>query len=378
MADVTISALSKRFGGSDSEAVIDDLDLHIQEGELLVLLGASGCGKTTTLRCLAGLESPSEGTISFGDRVVYDASRRVDVPAEKRNVGMVFQSYALWPHMTVRKNIGYPLKVRRNKEGLRDGWVEKAAAMVDCSHLLDRYPGQLSGGQQQRVALARGIVSRPDLMLFDEPLSNLDAQLRELVRTELHALHRQMGFTAVFVTHDQDEALALGDRMAILRGGRVEQCAAPRTVFEDPASDYVAEFIGMADTVRLTRSDTVWSHAGGTTATLDIPRGHDAVDVRIRPDDVQVRAGGAPARPGELVVEAVVTDVVYGGRHVDATMTVEGGSPLRARVPVGAAEAVVAPGERVGVAFPADKVRVFDGVTGQAVARTEQPARVSA
>jgi len=378
MADVTISALSKRFGGSDSEAVIDDLDLHIDEGELLVLLGASGCGKTTTLRCLAGLESPSEGTISFGDRVVYDAGRRVDVPTDKRNVGMVFQSYALWPHLTVRKNIGYPLKVRRNKEGLRAGWVEEAAAMVDCSHLLDRYPGQLSGGQQQRVALARGIVSRPDLVLFDEPLSNLDAKLRELVRTELHALHRRMGFTAVFVTHDQDEALALGDRMAILKDGRVEQCDAPRTVFENPATDYVAEFIGMADTVRLTRSDNVWTHPGGAVSGLEIPRGHDVVDVRIRPDDVEVRSSGATAQPGELVVDAVVSDVVYGGRHVDATMTVEGGSALRAQVPVGAAEAVVTPGDRVAVVFPADRVRVFDGSTGAAVARTERPMQVSA
>ncbi len=378
MADVTISALSKRFGGSGSEAVIDDLDLHIDEGELLVLLGASGCGKTTTLRCLAGLESPSEGTISFGDRVVYDASRRVDVPAEKRNIGMVFQSYALWPHLTVRKNIAYPLKVRRNKEGLREGWVEEAAAMVDCSHLLDRYPGQLSGGQQQRVALARGIVSRPDLVLFDEPLSNLDAKLREVVRSELHALHRRMGFTAVFVTHDQDEALALGDRMAILRGGRVEQCAAPRTVFESPTTDYVAEFIGMADTVRLTRSDTVWSHPGGGTVILDVPRGHDVVDVRIRPDDVEVRPRGAAARPGEIVVEALVSDVVYGGRHVDATMSVDGGSPLRARVPVGAGERVVAPGERVDVVFPAPSVRVFDGVTGQAVAAVASASQVPA
>src|SRR5829696_3443053 len=172
MSHVSIHSLTKRFEGKPPTTPVDDLELEIEEGEFLVLLGPSGCGKTTTLRCLAGLETPSTGRITFGSTTMFDADRRVNVAPEKRNIGMVFQSYALWPHLTVRKNIRYPLKARRIKEG----WVEETAQLVDCAALLDRYPAQLSGGQQQRVALARGIVARPDLVLFDEPLSNLDAR----------------------------------------------------------------------------------------------------------------------------------------------------------------------------------------------------------
>src|SRR5205814_3183671 len=183
----------------------------------------SGCGKTTTLRCIAGLETGENGSIAFGDRTVFDAERRTNVPPNKRNIGMVFQSYALWPHMTVRKNIGYPLRTRRIKGAQAKGWIEKVAALVDTTQLLDRHPAQLSGGQQQRIALARGLVARPELVLFDEPLSNLDARLRDQVRAELHELHQRLHFTAVFVTHDQSEALALGDRIAIMRSGKIEQ-----------------------------------------------------------------------------------------------------------------------------------------------------------
>ena len=189
---------------------IDNLDLEIEPGEFLVLLGPSGCGKTTTLRCIAGLETGEEGSIEIGDGAVFDASRGINVPPNKRNLGMVFQSYALWPHMTVRKNIAYPLRTRGIKGDKANQWIEEVAALVDTSALLDRYPSQLSGGQQQRVALSRGLVARPEIVLFDEPLSNLDARLRDLVRTEIHELHARIGFTAVYVTHDQVEALALG------------------------------------------------------------------------------------------------------------------------------------------------------------------------
>ena len=178
---------------------------------------------------------------------MFDAARRLNLPPNKRSIGMVFQSYALWPHMKVRKNIAYPLKARKLKQGLREGWVEQAAAQVDCSALLDRYPAQLSGGQQQRVALARGLVARPELVLFDEPLSNLDARLRDQVRIEIHELHTRLGFTAVFVTHDQSEALALGDRLAIMKQGKIEQYDTPEQVYEQPASEYVAAFIGISN-----------------------------------------------------------------------------------------------------------------------------------
>ncbi len=262
MSHVSIHSMTKRFDGKPPATPVDDLDLEIEEGEFLVLLGPSGCGKTTTLRCLAGLETPNTGQIQFGSATMFDAERRVNLSPDKRNIGMVFQSYALWPHMTVRKNIEYPLKARRLKEGIKNGWVEETAALVDCGGLLDRYPAQLSGGQQQRVALARGLVARPELVLFDEPLSNLDARLRDQVRAEIHELHGRLGFTAVFVTHDQSEALALGDRLAIMRNGRIEQYDTPEGVFEHPATEYVAAFIGMSNRLVCERADNGWGCDG--------------------------------------------------------------------------------------------------------------------
>lgn len=364
MASVSINGLTKRFGGARSDAVIDDLHLEIADGELLVLLGASGCGKTTTLRCLAGLETPTEGTVLLGDRAVYDGKRGVEVPAEKRSVGMVFQSYALWPHMTVRKNIAYPVKVRKIREGLREGWVEEVAEMVDCGHLLDRYPSQLSGGQQQRVALARGIVARPDLVLFDEPLSNLDAKLRMQVRADLHALHERLGFTSVFVTHDQDEALALADRIAIMRAGRIEQCASPEEIFERPATDYVAEFMGMSNRLLLTRTGDGWAVTGGTATRLPV-RGHEGdVIARARPDQLRIVTGAT----GGLAVAATVTGTVYGGRHVDVTLDADG---VRLQARVDAVASRVATGDRVTVEMDVDRVRYFDAATELALTQAE-------
>src|SRR5690606_31092716 len=181
------------------------------------------------------------------------------VPPEKRDLGMVFQSYALWPHRTVRQNIGYPLKVRKlTKELKEEKWVEQAAELVDCGALLDRYPHQLSGGQQQRVALARGLVSRPRLVLMDEPLSNLDALLRVRVRNELHELHQRLGFAGLYVTHDQSEAMALGDRVAVMNKGRIEQIGTPQDVFERPETSYVANFVGITNVLDLAREDGRW------------------------------------------------------------------------------------------------------------------------
>src|SRR5436190_5516488 len=268
MANVSIRGLTKRFGGATPTTAIDNLDLEIDEGEFLVLLGPSGCGKTTTLRCIAGLETAEEGTVSFGDRIVFDGRGGTNVPPNKRNIGMVFQSYALWPHMTVRKNIGYPLRTRKIKGQQANEWIEDVARLVDTANLLDRYPAQLSGGQQQRVALSRGLVARPDLVLFDEPLSNLDARLRDLVRTEIHELHSRLNFTAIYVTHDQVEALALGDRLAIMRSGALEQLGTPEQIFEEPATDYVAGFIGMGNRITVERDDRGWSHNGEVVTGL--------------------------------------------------------------------------------------------------------------
>jgi iron(III) transport system ATP-binding protein len=333
---VRINGLTKKFAGKPPTTAMDDLTLEIEQGEFLVLLGPSGCGKTTTLRCMAGLEKPDEGQITLADTTVFDSTRRLNLPPDKRNIGMVFQSYALWPHMSVRKNIGYPLKARKIDKGISKGWVEETADLVDCGQLLDRYPGQLSGGQQQRVALARGLVSRPDVVLFDEPLSNLDARLRDLVRAQLHELHNRVGFTAVFVTHDQSEALALGDRMAIMRAGRIEQFDTPERVFEEPDSEYVAEFIGMSNRLPFERREGGWIFAGQRMEGSGLPVGasHGEVSVRLRPDDLMLLPREQPLPPGSVHFPASVVDAEFGGRHMDVTITV-GGARLHASVPSG-------------------------------------------
>lgn len=354
--------LRKSFG---SNTIVDGLDLAVEDGEFVVLLGPSGCGKTTTLRCLAGLETPESGSITFRDRAVYDGDKRVNVPAYKRNIGMVFQSYALWPNMTVRQNIRYPLKVRRMKSAISDGAVEKAAEMVDCGALLDRYPAQLSGGQQQRVAVARGLVAQPDLVLFDEPLSNLDARLRDQVRTEIHQLHQRLGFSAVFVTHDQSEAFALGDRLAIMRSGRLEQYDVPQRVFEEPSSDYVAAFIGMSNRIELVRGQAGWTTPAGERIELgartpDRSAGDRAV-ARLRPEDLHLHRTLDEAPQGAVALAGTLVTSEYGGRHHDVLIAA-GGQQLRLQAESrehGAWLAAAAAGAPVAVSFSPADVRVF-------------------
>jgi iron(III) transport system ATP-binding protein len=336
VANVSIRSLTKRFGGKTPTTAIDALDLKIEEGEFLVLLGPSGCGKTTTLRCIAGLETAEEGTIAFGERTVFDTGSRVNVPPNKREIGMVFQSYALWPHMTVRKNIGYPLRTRRMKRDQANEWIDEVAALVDTSQLLDRYPGQLSGGQQQRIALARGLVARPQIVLFDEPLSNLDARLRDQVRSEIHELHARLGFTAVYVTHDQVEALALGDRLAIMRAGAIEQLATPDHVFEEPASEYVAAFIGMANRLVFERQNGTWTLDGERVdGDLDaVGSASGTVVARTRPEDIRLAPADEDTPAGSLSFPAILVDSEFGGRHLDVAITV-GSTRVLGRIPAG-------------------------------------------
>jgi iron(III) transport system ATP-binding protein len=359
VSTVTIEGLVKHFHGNPPTKAVDGLDLQIEEGEFLILLGPSGCGKTTALRCLAGLETPSDGRIEFGDRDVFNASRRINVSPDKRNIGMVFQSYALWPHLTVRKNIAYPLRARKLKHGLKGGWVEETADLVDCRALLDRYPAQLSGGQQQRVALARGLVARPELVLFDEPLSNLDARLRDQVRAELHELHTRLGFTAVFVTHDQSEALALGDRLAVMRQGRIEQYDTPEQIFERPATEYVAAFLGMANRLVCRCVDGRWIAEGEVMAGAPVqatPSG-TSLAVRLRADDVGLHPPGVDPTPDRTTVDVHVLDAEYAGRHMDVVVQL-GETRLQARIPTGDAgnwARRAAPGDRLVASFrPAD------------------------
>src|SRR5918911_524601 len=251
-----IRNLVKTFGATRSEKhrrvhAVDDISFDVKDGELFTLLGPSGCGKTTTLRCIAGLEMPDHGEIAIDGRVLFSSEKGVRVPANERGLGMVFQSYAIWPHMNVFKNVAFPLEVlpRRKRPARRElrERVERALTVVRLDHLADRQATDLSGGQQQRLALARALVMEPSLLLLDEPLSNLDAKLRAEMVFELKRLQRELGLTAVYVTHDQVEALAMSDWVAVMRDGKIEQVGRPREVYEAPRSRFVADFIGTSN-----------------------------------------------------------------------------------------------------------------------------------
>jgi multiple sugar transport system ATP-binding protein len=241
MAGILIYGLTKYF---QTIPAVDRIDLEIAENEFLVLLGPSGCGKTTTLRCIAGLEQPDWGEIYIGEQCVYSDGREIDVPPKQRDAGFVFQNYALYPHMTVYKNVAFGLTIRKTSKSVIRSRVEKALRLVDLEGFEDRLPKQLSGGQQQRVAIARTIVRNPHVLLFDEPLSNLDPKLRVPLRAELKQLHRRIGSTALYVTHDQTEAMVLGDRIAVMRDGRIEQIAKPGELYRNPKTIFTANFTG--------------------------------------------------------------------------------------------------------------------------------------
>lgn len=252
-AMVTLRSLRKQFRRKNGDIVsaIDDVTLTVAPGEFLVLLGPSGCGKTTLLRTIAGLEVPDSGTITIQGRSVFDTAAGISLPPERRDLGMIFQSYALWPHMTVAKNVAYPLKARRaglTRAEIQEK-VDRILGLLGLSALAESFPSQLSGGQQQRVALARALIGGRRLILFDEPLSNVDAKVRETLRRELKSMQTELGFSAVYVTHDQTEAMELADRIAVVNHGRVEQLADPQTLYDEPVSRYVADFIGAANLV---------------------------------------------------------------------------------------------------------------------------------
>jgi iron(III) transport system ATP-binding protein len=365
MTRVTVQGLTRRFPGTPPALAVDALDLEVEEGEFLALLGPSGCGKTTTLRSVAGLERPDAGRITIGDTTVFDAGRRVDVPPDKRRIGMVFQSYALWPHLTVRRNLAYPLRAQGQRAALDSGRVEEVARVVECEGLLDRLPAQLSGGQQQRVALARALVADPALILFDEPLSNLDARLRDQMRSELHRIHRARPFTAVYVTHDQSEALALGQRIAIMRDGRIEQLGTPEDIFERPASEYVAAFIGMANRLVVRAGDT-GPAVGGTAlvgATERLPAG--PVALRFGPHDARLVPGAQAVAADEVGLAVRVLDAEFGGRHRHVTVTAgPGTAALRLsllRGDAGSFARRIAVGDELVMAFSPARVAAFPG-----------------
>jgi iron(III) transport system ATP-binding protein len=244
MASVRLEMLRKSFG---RVAAVRDISIEFQDGEMTSVLGPSGCGKTTTLNLIAGFIDPDGGSIRFGDRLIADAARGFSVPPDKRDLGMVFQSYALWPHLNVGENVAYGLKMRNVARADREIAARRSLQRVRLEHCVDRYPHELSGGQQQRVALARALAYSPQILLFDEPLSNLDAQLREEMRLELKEIHRSVGITAVYVTHDQAEAMAISDTIAVMGDGEILQVGSPRELYEEPVNVRVARFIGRAN-----------------------------------------------------------------------------------------------------------------------------------
>ncbi|MGB0114214.1 MAG: sn-glycerol-3-phosphate ABC transporter ATP-binding protein UgpC [Ilumatobacteraceae bacterium] len=290
MATVTFQRASRVYPGTDAPAV-DALDLEIGDGEFLVLVGPSGCGKSTTLRMLAGLEPVDAGEIHIGDAdVTHDAP-------QDRDIAMVFQSYALYPHMTVAENIGFHLKVKKVPKAERRERVLRAARILDLEELLDRKPAKLSGGQRQRVAMGRAIVREPQVFLMDEPLSNLDAKLRVQTRTQIAALQRDLGVTTVYVTHDQIEAMTMGDRVAVMHNGVLQQCASPRDLFTHPVNEFVAGFIGSPSMNLLPARS---GEGGATYGTLSVPLTPEqlealtsaSVTVGVRPGDLTIAAEG--------------------------------------------------------------------------------------
>jgi len=304
-------------------AAVDNLSLDIEQGQLVTLLGPSGCGKTTTLNMIAGFEHADSGDIYIGDRLISGGKDRFLLPPHKRNLGMVFQSYALWPHMTVARNIAYGLTLRRNGRGATRQRVDEALRLVRLEGLAERYPGQLSGGQQ-RVAFARAIAYNPDVLLLDEPLSNLDATLREEMRVEIRELQSKTGLTTIFVTHDQLEAMTMSDRIVVMNKGRIEQIGSPLEVYENPANRFVAGFVG---TTNLLKGKIVSASPDGGLGAVEVagdklvcPTGRakrgDTVLVSIRPESWFISLDEPRNGSEKNLLRSTVEKVIYlGGRR---------------------------------------------------------------
>jgi multiple sugar transport system ATP-binding protein len=372
MARVTLDGIRKVY--ENGYTAVHGISLDVDEGEFVVLVGPSGCGKSTTLRMIAGLESISEGRLTIGDRVVND------VPARDRDIAMVFQSYALYPHMTVRDNLAFALKLRKRPEAEVDERVGRAAAMLGLEPVLDRRPAELSGGQRQRVALGRALVREPRVFLFDEPLSNLDAKLRGQMRKEIAALHRQLGTTSIYVTHDQTEAMTLGDRIVVMNGGRVEQVGPPMELYRSPANRFVAGFLGSPGMNfvpgRISRGDrgqgtgdsgmdggAPFFHSTPDALTLPLPGSYNAIAGRnvvlgIRPEDVHLGTD-SPAH-ASLRLDSAETM----GNETIVTLAA-GAHEIVARIPP---RLLPEPGTMVEAAFDVGRLHFFDPESGEVVA----------
>ena len=353
MASVELRGLTKRYG---DVAVVDDVSLAIEHGHLVCLLGPSGCGKTTTLRLIAGFVEPSEGEIRVGDRLISSPAH--SLPPERRNMSMIFQSYALWPHMTVAENIVYGLKLRKMD---RDTIAKKLAAILTTTKLAPlaaRYPGELSGGQQQRVALARALIVEPETLLLDEPLSNLDANLREEMRFEVRRLHDAYRYTTVYVTHDQSEAMTTADLICVMNGGKIEQSGSPEDVYDRPRSEFVARFIGSSNVIKGRAQDEARIAFGGSAVRCvggKLTADADAA-VSVRPHDIVISA--VAPRPAENTIAGTVTRQVFLGGSRDYMVELKDGTQMRV---VTAAEESIPQGSAVWLHLPPDKCRALLG-----------------
>jgi iron(III) transport system ATP-binding protein len=329
---LSVRSLHKSYVTEGGQVVraVSDVSFEVPRGKMFALLGPSGCGKTTTLRSIAGLEKPDAGEISVDGKIVFSAERRIHVPPEKRDFGMVFQSYAIWPHMTVYQNAAFPLRVGKRRVPARqmDEAVARALHIVALDGLEDRKATQLSGGQQQRLALARALIKQPPLLLLDEPLSNLDAKLRERMRFELKRLQRELDLTTIYVTHDQMEALALSHQIAVMSGGEIVQIGSPREIYERPKSRFVADFVGSTNFIP---AEVLAAGEAGASITVRLPFGvldvqardslsiGDAVMVSIRPEHIEITDRRSD---GPNVWEGRIANQIFLGERQDVQVAI--------------------------------------------------------
>ncbi|SDR53880.1 iron(III) transport system ATP-binding protein [Paraburkholderia fungorum] len=353
MKSIRIKGLRKQY---ETYTALAGIDLDVEQGELLALLGPSGCGKSTTLQLLAGFDQPTSGEIWIGDKKL-SAPGQV-VPPERRNISLVFQSYAVWPHKTVAENVAYGLEVRRTPARERDERLKQALDMVRLTALRDRYPSELSGGQQQRVALARALVIEPSVLLLDEPLSNLDAHLREEMRFEIRRVHDLLGLTTVYVTHDQSEALVTADKIAVLKNGVIQQLDTPQNVYERPSNSFVATFIGANNELPGTLTETGYLKVGEQILNAEnrstVGSGGD-VCLCIRPSRVKLTEPSNTNGPN--VLRGKVKRVAYLGECSDVVVDVVTGHSVRAFVPP---KERLVPGQEVDVHLPVSECQILD------------------
>ncbi len=346
MSEVRIEHVFKRFG---DVTAVSDFDLTVKDGEFVSLLGPSGCGKTTSLRMIAGFERATEGEIYIGDHCVSSHIKNTFVPPEKRDIGMVFQSYAVWPHMTVTENVAYPLKIQKVPKEERAARVAEMLKLVHLDEYGSRYPHQLSGGQQQRVALARALVMRPGLLLLDEPLSNLDAKLRESMRFEISSIQKELGITVIYVTHDQSEAMTMSDRVVVMSRGVIQQIGTPYEIYRNPANKMVADFIGLVNFVEgEVQGDRVY--ISGTGVSFPNTSGiTGSATIAVRPENITMsRTSGT--------IEGTLVHRFYLGDAVDYRVQCKH-HVIRVIVK-GAELKEFIDGEKVYLDF--DKIMVFD------------------